>query len=94
MRPDDVIGLLVNRVVRDRGLVLHPDDPAWRQLEIGFVKAQRRAFEGIKARLNGEDIPTPQAVPAIDCTTITMALRRWSDVRGAWGSQAKRGGRC
>ena len=82
MRPDDVIGLLVNQVVRDRGLVLHPDDPAWRQLEIGFVKAQRRAFEGINARLNGEDIPTPQAGPAVDGTTITTALRRWSDGGG------------
>ncbi len=51
MRPGDLIGFAVNRAVEKHGVVLHPEDPAWRQLELGFVQAQRRAFESIKARL-------------------------------------------
>jgi hypothetical protein len=34
MRPGDLIGFAVNRAVAKHGIVLHPDDPAWRQLEL------------------------------------------------------------
>jgi hypothetical protein len=30
MRPSDVIGLAVNPAVAKQGIILHPDDPAWR----------------------------------------------------------------
>jgi hypothetical protein len=38
-----------------RGIALVPDDPAWRQLELAFAKAQRDALAGIRARLEGDD---------------------------------------
>ena len=79
MRPSDLIGFVVNRAVAQQGIILHPDDPAWRQLELGFVKAQRNAFKGIKARLDGEDVRTPEPLATINGDTITGALKRWSD---------------
>jgi integrase len=82
MRPNDLIGFSVNRAVAKHGLVLHPDDPAWRQLELGFVKAQRSAFEHIKARLEGEDVPTPEPLATSRGETITGALKRWADGGG------------
>ena len=54
-----MVALAVNRAVERRGIVLHPDDPAWRELELGFVQAERQAFDWIKARLDGETVPTP-----------------------------------
>ena len=58
MRPGEVVGLAVNDALESRGLVLHPDDPAWRELELGFVRAERQAFDWIKARLAGETVVT------------------------------------
>ncbi|WP_407519515.1 DUF6538 domain-containing protein [Methylobacterium oryzisoli] len=91
MRPSDVIGLAVNRAVAKRGLVLHPDDPAWRQLELGFVKAQRSAFESIKSRLEGEDVPAPEPVVEAGGETITGALKRWAE-GGGRGARKPRAG--
>jgi integrase len=82
MRPSDLIGFAVNQAVAKHGIVLHPDDPAWRQLELGFVKAQRSAFESIKARLEGETVPTPQPLAETKGMTITGALKRWADGGG------------
>ncbi|WP_407522688.1 site-specific integrase [Methylobacterium oryzisoli] len=82
MRPGDLIGLAVNRAVGKHGLVLHPEDPAWRQLELGFVQAQRRAFESIKARLEGESVPVPEPLVGGQGETITGALKRWAEGGG------------
>jgi integrase len=82
MRPSDLIGLLVNEAVAKQGIVLHPDDPAWRQLELGFVKAQRNAFEIIKARLDGEDVRTPEPLTTTNGDTLTGALKRWIEGGG------------
>ncbi|GEO17455.1 site-specific integrase [Microvirga aerophila] len=79
MRPGELIGFAVNRAVAKRGIVLHPDDPVWRQLELGFVKAQRSAFESINARLEGEEVPTPEPLAQAQGITITGALKRWTD---------------
>ncbi|MBA3520281.1 MAG: transposase [Rhizobiales bacterium] len=59
MRGGEALQLSLNRAVEGRGIVLHPDDPAWRQLELKFIAAQRKAFDGIKARLDGDTVPTP-----------------------------------
>lgn len=91
MRPGDLIGMLVNRAVRERGIVLHPDDPAWRELELGFVQAQRRAFDGIKARLDGETVATPVPIDGTAGETIMGALKRWAD-GGGRGARKPRAG--
>jgi integrase len=82
MRPSETISLLVNQAVKQRGIVLHPDDPAWRQLELGFVQAQRDAFTGIKARLEGDSVPAPELVAESAGMTISGALTRWADGGG------------
>src|SRR3712207_6741370 len=46
MRTSETIQRLVNKALEKRGVVLHPDDPAWRRLELGFIQAQREAFTG------------------------------------------------
>jgi hypothetical protein len=88
MRGGEALQLSLNRAVESRGLRLHPDDPAWRQLELRFIAAQRKAFDGIKARLNGDTVPTPNLSETAGETgeTISGALRRW--VEG--GSRAAR----
>ncbi|WP_155256452.1 hypothetical protein [Mesorhizobium loti] len=50
---------IINKSVEDAGIVLHPDDPAWRQLKLAFIKAQRKAVQAITARLGGEEIASP-----------------------------------
>jgi hypothetical protein len=50
MRPSEMVALAVNRAVERRGIVLHPDDPAWRELELGFVQAERQALDQSAAR--------------------------------------------
>ncbi|BAF87931.1 hypothetical protein AZC_1933 [Azorhizobium caulinodans ORS 571] len=93
MRPGEDVSELVNQAVSRAGLVLHPDDPAWRQLELAFLRAQRRAFDGIKARLNGEDVPSPPPPPATSEAattkglTINAALEHW---KGGGGRGAKK----
>jgi hypothetical protein len=91
MRPDDATGLLVNRAVAKRGLALHPDDPAWRQLELGFVRAQRSAFASIRARLEGEDVRAPEPWAEAGGETITGALKRWVE-GGGRGARKPRAG--
>ncbi len=49
MRPGESTSSFVNRAVEARGIALAPDDPAWRQLELAFAKAQRDALAGIRA---------------------------------------------
>ncbi|MCE3246621.1 MAG: hypothetical protein K0R41_446, partial [Geminicoccaceae bacterium] len=46
MRPSEVVALAVNRAVERHGMFLHPDDPAWRELEITLSGAYRRWAEG------------------------------------------------
>jgi len=78
MRPQEVIKLAVDNALRERGIVLAEDDPARRHLELGFVAAQRRAFDVVKARLRGEIIDTPGGEPRAEGTiTMTQALERW-----------------
>jgi integrase len=91
MRPGDLIGFAVNRAVEKRGITLHPDDPAWRQLELGFVQAQRRAFDSVKARLEGEVVPAPEPLTETKGETITGALRRWAE-SGGRGARKPRSG--
>lgn len=89
MRPGEDVAAQVNKAVREAGLDLAPDDPSWRQLELAFLRAQRRAFDGITARLNGEDVPSPPPPPppspvigAAKGLTISTALERWKDGGG------------
>ena len=56
--------------------------PAWRVLELAFLKAQRQALDGIRARLAGDNVPTPEAQPEPNGPTVTGALRRWADGGG------------
>ena len=91
MRPSEMVALAVNRAVERHGIVLHPDDPAWRELELGFVQAERQAFDWIKARLDGETVPTP-ARPILSAApgqmTISVAYRRWAERRRSGRTQA------
>jgi integrase len=83
MRAGEAIAFSVNRVLEERGILLHPDDPAWRQLELGFVRAERAAFERIKARLRGDEVPTPERPPAAASKiTIRAAFRAWAEGGG------------
>ena len=52
--------LSLDKAVEERGILLHPDDPAWRELELAFIKAQRSALDSIQARLKGETVVTPE----------------------------------
>ena len=45
MRPGEIVALAVNRAVEKRGIVLHPDNPAWKQLELGSSRLARQAFD-------------------------------------------------
>lgn len=63
MRPSDSVGLVVNAAVEEAGFDLPPDSPSWRELELAFLRAQREAFDAIKERLAGEDVPTPVLSP-------------------------------
>ena len=58
-------------------LSLHPDDPAWRQLELAFIKAQKKAIDGITARLSGDEVATPEVAPA-NSETLISALETWA----------------
>ncbi|MBS3651259.1 hypothetical protein KEU06_21845 [Pseudaminobacter sp. 19-2017] len=90
MRGGEALQLALDRALEERGIVLHPDDPAWRQLELGFIQAQRRAINGINARLDGELVPTP-IIPAQPnrAETLSEAMRRW--VEGAVGRHVSPG---
>jgi hypothetical protein len=77
MRGSEAIHRIINKSVEDAGIVLHPDDPAWRQLELAFIKAQRKAVQSITARLDGEEIATPQVVKT-KTLLLTGALANWS----------------
>lgn len=79
MRPGEAISSFVNRAVEQRGTVLHPDDPAWRLLELAFVKAQRSALAGIRARLNGDEVPTPERPLEPTGMTLAAALKLWTE---------------
>ncbi|WP_181708284.1 hypothetical protein [Chthonobacter rhizosphaerae] len=84
MRPGDQVGFIVNKAMHERGVVLHPDDPAWRQLEVEFLKAQRRAIDGIKQRLAGEEVPTPRVEesPSRPGVTLRQVFERWANGGG------------
>jgi hypothetical protein len=49
----------VDAALTRRGIRLDEQDPARRELELAFLDAERRALEGINARLRGEMLPTP-----------------------------------
>ncbi|TXN23209.1 site-specific integrase [Methylobacterium sp. WL9] len=83
MRPGESTSSFVNRAVEARGFVLHPDDPAWRQLELAFVKAQRSALSGIRARLAGDEVLAPERDSEPTAMVLTAALRLWKEAGGA-----------
>ncbi|MBB3903622.1 integrase [Methylobacterium brachythecii] len=83
MRAGEAISSFVNRAVEQRGMTLHPEDPAWRQLEHAFIKAQRSAFSGILARLEGDEVPTPARPSEPKGETLTASLTLWAGAGGA-----------
>lgn len=83
MRPGESTSSFVNRAVEARGIVLPPDDPAWRQLELAFVRAQRSALAGIRARLDGDDVETPERQREPTGLALSAALRLWAEAGGA-----------
>ncbi|QDI82171.1 site-specific integrase [Methylorubrum populi] len=83
MRPGESTTSFVNPAVEARGIVLPPDDPAWRQLELAFVRAQRSALAGIRARLDGDDVETPQKQREPTGLALSAALRLWAEAGGA-----------
>lgn len=50
MRAGEATHRIIDKSLEDAGIVLHPDDPAWRQLEIAFIKAQRKDIQAIASR--------------------------------------------
>lgn len=83
MRAGEATSAFVNRAMEARGIVLPPDDPAWRQLELAFLKAQRSALAGIRARLDGDDVATPERQSTPSGLALTAALRLWAEAGGA-----------
>lgn len=83
MRPGETTSSFVNRAVEARGILLQPDDPAWQQLELAFVKAQRSALAGIRARLDGNDVDTPERRAEPTGLALSAALRLWAEAGGA-----------
>lgn len=83
MRPGESTNSFVNRAVEARGFVLHPNDPAWRQLDLAFVKAQRSALAGIRKRLDGDEELAPERVSERTGMVLTAALRLWAEAGGA-----------
>ena len=88
MRGGEALQLSLNKAVQERGIVLHPDDPAWRELELAFIKAQRSALDSIQARLRGELVVTPDLPKQAATTakpfrdTLSSALHRWMEGGG------------
>lgn len=83
MRPGESTNSFVNRAVEARGIVLPPDDPAWRQLELAFVRAQLSALAGIRKRLDGDDVETPERQREPTGLALSAALRLWAEAGGA-----------
>jgi integrase len=81
-RGGEALQLAVNKAVADAGLVLAPDDPAWRELEMAFIRSQQRAIKGISDRLNGEDVPSPALVAHANRHTLSEATKRWASGGG------------
>ena len=79
MRPGEAISSFVNRAVGRHGAILHPDDPAWRLLELAFLKAQRSALAGIRSRLDGDDVPSPERSIRPTGMALTAALKLWAE---------------
>ena len=82
MRPGESTNSFVNRAVEARGIVLPPDDPTWRQLELAFVRAQRSAFAGIRSRLDGDDMETLEKQSEPTGLALSAALRLWAEAGG------------
>lgn len=82
MRGGEALQLSVDKALADQGIVLSPDDPAWRDLELAFIRAQQRALKGISARLAGEDIATPELPVAGRRHTLSEAMKRWAEGGG------------
>lgn len=99
MRPAAEIVELVEHHVREAGFELRPDDPAWRELRLAFIAMERRVWDTVKARLNGEIIPTPNAARVAESVTVSQAVVRWERGTGKGGkapspsaiSEAKKG---
>lgn len=83
MRSGEATSAFVNRAVEARGIVLPPDDPAWRQLELAFLKAQRSALAGIRVRLDGDDVATPERRSEPTGLALTAALKLSAEAGGA-----------
>jgi integrase len=89
MRGGDALNFAINRAVDSAGIVLHPNDPAWRELELAFIKAQRRALAGIRSRLEGELVETPILHSVGTGDTITKATQRWAEGGGRAASKPR-----
>ncbi len=84
MRADETLQMSVNQALEERGIVLHPSDPAWRKLELAFI-AQRSAISAIQSRLSGDIVLTPE-IPTQSTETLTSALNRWAAM--AWVAES------
>jgi hypothetical protein len=82
MRPHEDTRGNVDEALRSRGIELARDEPARRELDLRFTTAERRAFDTISARLNGEVIPTPTAPAETGGLQMREALKRWSEGGG------------
>lgn len=81
-RGGEALQLAVSKAVQDAGLILAPDDPAWRELELAFIRSQQRAMKGISDRLNGDDVPSPVQVSVSARHTLSEATKRWASGGG------------
>jgi hypothetical protein len=79
MRPPESTKLAVAQALEDAGITLSADDPARRDLELGFLAAERRAFDTINARLQGNLIETPVGPEKETGITVMGAVQRWAE---------------
>lgn len=83
MRPSAQVKLRVEELLSKRGIELAPDER--RSVEIEVLKAELRALNDVRDRLNGEIVPTPvveaQASGGAD-PTLRQAFTRWKEGTG------------
>lgn len=89
MRPPAAVRQRVGEEVAKRGVALTPE--VQRKVEIEVLKAELRASNDIRARLDGEIIPTPiveQSTPAgAQDPTLKQAFALWKEGAGVRGGK-------
>jgi hypothetical protein len=88
MRPTASVKRRVDEELANRGAELAPEER--RTIEIEVLKAELRAWNHIRARLDGEIIPTPVVEDAAKIgkdPTLKQAFARWKDGAGARGGK-------